>query len=129
MNRVVSYTSMLANVPDRGIREKWERESGMTLSKKQVKQLRSMANLIKPSLWIGKEGVSEAALKQVDETLEAHELIKCVVQEGSPVNSQEAGKELADRSKAELVQVIGRRVVLYRRTHREGIKRIALTQS
>ncbi|OZG50060.1 YhbY family RNA-binding protein [Bombiscardovia coagulans] len=100
----------------------------MTLTNKQIKQLRGMANRINPSLWIGKEGVSEAAAKQVSETLDAHELIKCVVQDGSPVDAKEAGLEFAQRLHAELVQVIGRRFVLYRPSNKDGVEHIRLVR-
>ncbi|BDR52832.1 RNA-binding protein [Bombiscardovia nodaiensis] len=100
----------------------------MALSKKQVKQLRALANGLSPALWIGKEGVSEAAVKQTEQTLDAHELIKCVVQDGGPVDAREAGEDLADRLGAQLVQVIGRRFVLYRASNKEGITPIALVR-
>ncbi|WP_317643420.1 YhbY family RNA-binding protein [Bombiscardovia apis] len=101
----------------------------MVLAKKQVKQLRGLANGISPSLWIGKEGVSEAAAKQASQTLDAHELIKCVVQDGSPVDAREAGEALAAQLNAELVQVIGRRFVLFRASSKEGIKPIQLVRA
>ncbi|AKV56044.1 YhbY family RNA-binding protein [Bifidobacterium actinocoloniiforme] len=100
----------------------------MALSKKQVKQLRALANGINPTLWIGKEGVTEAAAQQVSQTLDAHELIKCVVQDGAPVDAGEAGKVLSERLGADLVQVIGRRFVLYRASDKEGIKPIQLVR-
>ncbi|RBP98677.1 ribosome assembly RNA-binding protein YhbY [Bifidobacterium aemilianum] len=98
----------------------------MALSKKQVKQLRALANGINPMLWIGKSGVTEATLAQAAETLDAHELIKCVVQDGSPVDAREAGEELAGRLGADLVQVIGHRFVLYRHSSKDGVKQIQL---
>ena len=43
----------------------------MAITGKQVRQLRSMANNLKPCVMIGKEGVTESVLKQIDEDLEA----------------------------------------------------------
>ncbi|RBP99986.1 YhbY family RNA-binding protein [Bifidobacterium xylocopae] len=100
----------------------------MALSKKQVKQLRALANGTGPTLWIGKEGVTAAAAKQASETLDAHELVKAVVHDGGPVDAREAGEALAGQLEAELVQVIGRRFVLYRASDKEGLKPIRLVR-
>jgi RNA-binding protein len=100
----------------------------MTLGKKQIKQLRSLANTLQPLLWIGKGGVSDATALQAAETLDSHELVKCVVQDGSPVDAREAGEDLAGRLGAELVQVIGRRFVLFRFSDKEGVKHIELAR-
>ena len=53
----------------------------MALTKKQIKQLRAMANSLKPLFYVGKNDLTESAVKQADETIEKHELIKCAVQE------------------------------------------------
>ncbi len=100
----------------------------MTLDKKQIKQLRSLANTLQPLLWIGKGGVNEASAAQAAETLDSHELIKCVVQDGCRVDAHEAGEDLAGRLGAELVQVIGHRFVLFRRSDKEGVKHVELVR-
>ena len=48
----------------------------MALSKKQVKQLRAMANQLNPLLYIGKNDLTDAAVKQASETMDSHELLK-----------------------------------------------------
>ena len=53
----------------------------MALTKKQTKQLRALANSLKPLFYVGKNDLTEAAIKQADETIEKHELIKCAVQD------------------------------------------------
>ena len=53
----------------------------MALTKKQIKQLRAMANSLKPLFYVGKNDLTESAVNQADETIEKHELIKCAVQE------------------------------------------------
>ena len=90
----------------------------MAITGKQVRQLRSMANNLKPTVIVGKEGVTANILKQVNEGLEAHELIKVSV-------LCETGSQAAE---AELVQVIGKRVVLYRETTRDDIEKIQLVK-
>lgn len=100
----------------------------MTITGKQVRQLRSMANNLKPTVIVGKEGVTANILKQVNEGLEAHELIKVSVLCETSSQAAEAGREIADQAEAELVQVIGKRVVLYRETTRDDIEKIQLVK-
>ena len=88
----------------------------MALTKKQVKQLRGLATKLNPLIQVGKNDLSETAIKQADETIEKRELIKCSVLDGSGLTAKEAGEGLAEELNAELVQVIGNRFVLYRRS-------------
>ena len=87
----------------------------MALTKKQIKQLRAMANSLKPLFYVGKNDLTESAVNQADETIEKHELIKCAVQDGSGLTAKEAAAELAEQLNAEVVQSIGNRFVLFRR--------------
>ena len=100
----------------------------MAITGKQVRQLRSMANNLKPTVIVGKEGVTANILKQVNEGLEAHELNKVSVLCETGSQAAEAGREIADQAEAELVQVIGKRVVLYRETTRDDIEKIQLVK-
>ena len=100
----------------------------MTLTKKQIKQLKAMAHHLNPIIQVGKNDLSDAAVKQADETIEKRELIKCDVLDGSGLTAKEAGEELAERLGAELVQVIGNRFVIYRASHRDDIERIRLVR-
>ena len=100
----------------------------MAITGKQVRQLRSMANNLKPTVIVGKEGVTANILKQVNEGLEAPELIKVSVLCATGSQAAEAGREIADQAEAELVQVIGKRVVLYRETTRDDIEKIQLVK-
>ncbi|MDO4291400.1 MAG: YhbY family RNA-binding protein [Eggerthellaceae bacterium] len=98
----------------------------MTITGKQVRQLRSMANQLKATLIIGKDGVNTGAVKQANDALEAHELIKCNVLDGAGMSAQEAAYQLADAVEAEVIQVIGHKFVLYRESTREDIEKIEL---
>lgn len=100
----------------------------MTLNSRQRKQLKALANSLQPMVWIGKNGLSDTVVSQTDEVLDSHELVKCVVQDGAPVDEREAADKLAQRLHAELVQVIGHRFVLYRRTAKEGVSQIQLVR-
>ncbi len=84
------------------------------LTGKQRAQLRALANSIDTIFQVGKGGINEQLIRQVDETLEARELIKLRVLETSPQSSREAADEIAKETGADVVQVIGSRFVLYR---------------
>lgn len=91
------------------------------LTGKQKGFLRSMGNEMDPILQIGKGGVTEAVIAQTDETLEARELIKGRVLPNSMEDVQRAAAELAERTSAELVQVIGRNFLIYRESKKKPL--------
>ena len=84
------------------------------LHSKQRAYLRSMANTIDPLLHIGKEGVTDAVIAQLDELLESKELVKAACLETAPQTAREACETACSVLGAEPVQCIGRRFVLYR---------------
>lgn len=84
------------------------------LNSRQRAQLRGLANSLDTIFQIGKGGVTENTVKQVNDALEARELIKLRVLETSPVSSREAADEIAAKTHSDVVQVIGTRFVLYR---------------
>ena len=86
------------------------------LNSRQRAQLRGYANSYDTILQIGKGGISEQTLKQIDDALEARELIKIRTLETSPVSSREAADDIAEKLGADVVQVIGSKIVLYRQS-------------
>ena len=90
------------------------------LTSKQRAYLRSLANSAETILQVGKEGISENLIKQVDDALTARELIKGKVLENSLLSAREACDELSKRTRSEQVQVIGNKFVLYRQSHKKG---------
>ncbi len=84
------------------------------LSGKEKRYLRSLANTIDPVVQVGKASVNESVLFSLNEALEARELVKVKVLKNCLDEVKDVAQELADQSKSELVQVIGRNVVLYR---------------
>ncbi len=84
------------------------------LNSKQRAQLRALANSIETIFQIGKSGINEQLIRQVDETLEVRELIKLRVLETSPQSVREVADTVAAETGADVVQVIGSRFVLYR---------------
>lgn len=100
----------------------------MALTKKQIKQLRALANTLSPLLYVGKNDITDAAVKQADETMQYHELMKCSVQDGSGLSAKEAANALAQKLGAEVVQVIGNRFVLFRVSPLDSVDHIMLVR-
>ena len=82
---------------------------------KERAAFRAQANHLEPLFQVGKGGMSEALIKQTDDALRARELIKVkVLLESSPITPRETADELAKATGAEVIQVIGGVIVLYR---------------
>lgn len=84
------------------------------LNSRQRAQLRAMANSYETIFQIGKGGITEAFIKQVDDALEARELIKLRTLDNSEFSSRTAADGIAEAVKADVVQVIGSKFILYR---------------
>ena len=90
----------------------------MELTSKQRAQLRGLANGLETILQIGKDGVGENLVKQVNDALEARELIKGrVLDNNLELDARTAAQILAKATRSEVVQVIGSKFVLYRESH------------
>lgn len=86
------------------------------LTSKQRAHLRSIAQGYNAIFFVGKNGIGEELIKQLGDALESRELIKVGVQENCEYTSREAADELAAQLSADVVQVIGRKFVLWRRS-------------
>ena len=84
------------------------------LTSKQRAQLRGIANSADTTLHVGKGGITETVIGQLNEGLTAREIVKGKVLENAPVTSREACDALAKACKAHPVQVIGSKFVIYR---------------
>ncbi|CAH0121019.1 MULTISPECIES: ribosome assembly RNA-binding protein YhbY [unclassified Paenibacillus] len=84
------------------------------LTGKQKRYLRSLAHHLNPIFQVGKGGTNDQLVRHIEEALEARELIKVSVLNNSTEDPHEIAPELADKSGAELVQVIGKTIVLYK---------------
>lgn len=89
------------------------------LKSSQRAKLRAMANGIDPVVIIGKDGLGPNFVQAVDEALEARELIKVKLLDTAPVTVREAADCAAEKTGADVVQVIGTRFVLYRKRKKE----------
>ena len=84
-------------------------------------KLRSLANPIEAILQVGKNGLGDALQKQVDDALTARETIKLTVLETCPETPRPTAAVLAAATGAEVVQVVGRKVTLYRKNPEKTI--------
>lgn len=84
------------------------------MNSRQRAQLRGMANGLSPLFQVGKGGLNHSFIQQADDALEKRELIKLGVLETSPETAREVAEAVAGATGAEVVQVIGRKFVLYR---------------
>ncbi len=85
------------------------------LTTKQKVYLRSLAQTEKPIFQIGKDGLSENLIETVKNGIRKRELIKISVLKNSDEDLRELAFDLARLSGSEVVQVIGRQIVLYKR--------------
>lgn len=85
------------------------------LNSKQRAQLRAEANGLDPIFQIGKEGVTESVISQVEDTFNTRELFKIKVHlETSPETPKEIAQKIAEATKCDVVQVVGGTIVLFR---------------
>ena len=84
------------------------------ITSKQRSYLRSLTHNIDPTVYIGKAGVTDNVIKEIDQCLEARELVKIKLQEGAELDAKTVANELAPGLRAEFVQAIGRKFTLYR---------------
>lgn len=84
------------------------------ITSKQRATLRSLAVNIPTIMQVGKGGITENLIKTVSDALEARELIKLGVLENCEETPREAAEALAEAVSAEVVAVIGRKMILYR---------------
>lgn len=84
------------------------------LTSKQIKYLRGKAHHLNPVVIVGQHGVTEAVMREVETTLNFHELIKVQIRCDGQDEMGEMMDRLTESLKATLVQVIGHKAVLYR---------------
>lgn len=84
------------------------------ITSKQRSFLKGLAHDIEPTVYIGKAGLTENVIKEIDICLEARELVKVKLQEGFDMKPKDVANSLLEPLKAEFVQAIGRKFTLYR---------------
>ena len=91
----------------------------------QRKSLRKQAHHLKPTVFVGKDGMSDTVIGAVKEALDAHELIKVRFIDFKNIK-KDLSTRMAERSGSELVGVIGHLAILYREHPDEKKRKIDL---
>jgi RNA-binding protein len=81
---------------------------------KQKRFLRSKAHHLDPIFQVGKGGVNENMIKQIADALEARELFKVSILQNCEEDKTEVAEKLSEGTGAEIVQIIGNTIVLYK---------------
>ena len=96
------------------------------MTSKQRSKLISLAMNVSATVQIGKNGLTESVYEQINTSLEDHELVKIGVLKTADVSAQGVIAEVAEALGAEPVQAIGNKIVLYRRSSKDGVEHIKL---
>lgn len=94
------------------------------ITTKQRAELKSIAANITPAFQVGKGGVNDAQVAQIDDYLRVHEIVKIKVLDNSLYNAREAAEEISGKINADVVQVIGSKAVLYKRNEKQPVIRL-----
>ena len=90
-------------------------DAATPLRGKQRRYLRGLGVNLEPKVWIGGNGITDAVLASVEDALSTDELIKVKLPESEGAERKAFARDLAEKSGTELVQVLGRTALLYRR--------------
>lgn len=74
-----------------------------------------MAHALKPVVQLGHQGLTPAVLRQIDDALERHELIKVKLAKESPTEADAVAPEIERETNSAVAQIIGHTLVVYRR--------------
>ncbi len=89
------------------------------ITSKQRAYLRGLANSYETLFQVGKSGVTDTLLKQVEDALKARELIKINSLETTPIAPKELANIIAEKVKCDVVQVVGRKMIFYKRNEKD----------
>lgn len=92
----------------------------MSLTDKQRRHLRSLGHRLKPVVLIGDKGLTEAVVREFDQSLERHELMKIRVKVGDRDDRDRIIQAICERSGAELIQRVGNIALMYRPRARDA---------
>lgn len=86
---------------------------------KQRAYLKKLSHDMKPVIQVGKDGVSPQLIDQVSETIKKRELIKISILETSPDDPSAAAEKICERAKCKFVQLMGRKLTVYKRNEKK----------
>lgn len=93
----------------------------MKLSETQKRHLRGLAHHLKPVVWVGQHGLKESVVAEIEQALDAHELIKVKIA-AERDERQTIGTAICEQTGAEAIQSVGQMLVVFRRNqHRPKI--------
>jgi len=97
------------------------------LTSKQRSFLRSLAHEVEPSVFLGKSGLTQNVIDEIDINLEKRELVKVKLQDGCELTPKDVANQIGGTLGAEFVQAIGRKFTLYRES--KDFKKIELPRT
>lgn len=86
----------------------------LELTGKQRRFLRAIGHHLKPIVTVGKQGVTPTVIKQLEQCLLSHELVKVRILEACPLPRKDAGPVLCEATQSGLAQTLGRNLLLFR---------------
>jgi RNA-binding protein len=92
------------------------------LTGKQKRYLRGLGHNLKPVIVVGKGELSESLLRETREALETHELVKVKILESCMLDRNEVSRGLSEACSADVAQILGRTILLYRRSKEAKIE-------
>ena len=98
----------------------------MSLNKAQKKYLKKESHAIKSIYQVGKLGLTDNFIEQIDLAIERHELVKFNILQNSDETIKEAAAKVADAINAEIVQTVGHTATLYRESETEKYRDYSL---
>ena len=98
------------------------------MTSKQRAYLKSLASRIDTIFQIGKGGISEEICFQLNNAMEARELIKIKLLETCPDPIKDVAAEIAEKTGAEVVQTIGTKIVLFKVSSNEKNRKIDISK-
>lgn len=98
------------------------------LTNPQKKQLKALASTLDTKYQVGKNEITDTLISMLDKALTAHELIKIDVMKNAPSPIMELALDLASKLNAEIVQIVGRVIILFRQNKEKEKQKIRLVK-
>ena len=107
-------------------KEEIPNSEGTTFEKNRLRRLQSRSRKMDPTIWIGKDGASEALMKQVVNQLKVRELVKVKIQKSalSEIGTADLAEKVVTSTGSTLVEVMGHTFTVYKR---KEVRKVAKT--